>query len=158
MQIVGLPFILRLTNIHVCLMNSGKQPPPSARPHPRPQDPPLPEAEDTRGSGRWGPPASDPGSPPPLPSTLPLRSRPWGRREGEAPTVAVCAKTAPLDLLTQHKPAAPEPAASEWPWQCWGWGAGLLIAVGKCRGRRPRGGPHRREEGPGVIKFRTAEK
>ena len=50
--------------------------------------------------------------------------------------MVVCAKTAPLDLLTQHKLSQQllsGPDGTE------GGGAGLLIAVGKCRGRRPRG-------------------
>lgn len=73
------------------------------------------------------PAASVPASPPhtvhpqtPTP-TLPLCNRPCrGRetgRERAQPTV-VCAKTAPLDLLTQQKLVAPEPAALEPLWLC----------------------------------------
>lgn len=84
---------------------------------PGPQDPFPPEGEDPGGSVGWGPPA-----PLPSPSSCPSAPSPFVAADPEeagreqALLVVVCAKTAPLDLLTQQKLAVPEPAASEPQW------------------------------------------
>lgn len=74
--------------------------------------------------------------------------------------MVVCAKTAPLDSLTQQKLAAPEPAASDAQWLGQGWRLGQAADNrGEVVGRGAQRGPHRREgrQGQGVMGSRIAE-
>lgn len=122
-----------------------RQTPPSG-----PQDPSLPEVEDPRDSTA----ASSLGPPPTVHPHPPLCNRARGGREAgrerAGRPAAVCAKTAPLDSLTQQKLAVPtqqlQSRGGGWRRLGCGWGAGLgRWQWGGRRGQGAPRGPHRRE-------------
>lgn len=112
-----------------------RQTPPSG-----PQDPSLPEVEDPRGSTR----ASSLGPPPTVHPHPPLCNRARGGREAgrerAGRPAAVCAKTAPLDSLTQRKLAVPSQQLQS---RSGGWaeGGGLGRAAGSGGDAEGRGLP-----------------